>query len=291
MSACRHPKFRRKLTRYRSAAHLVRGLKHENRATAASEIRRANKPVVTAADDDAVVMRSVRGRCAIHHRFPAYACCLSRCASPSGRKSCRASYRRSLTLQAVLRVNVEGATHIPKNRPGSVVTARSHDATTRMRARDAHVHTSNRRSILRISGNRPVEQQLIESQLALKNITLRQPNLPLDIPWRANFRVQDEVLEIGAVPRDGFNRSVTERLALRVVPFAIGELVRTVLYEHRHVVLTVRCHRGIDLRRDQDVQIRRAGPAPLLPVIIGPFPHLDRVSDMHITAPGPRSAR
>jgi len=31
------------------------------------------------------------------------------------------------------------------------------------------------------TGNRPVEQQLIESQLTLKNITLGQPNLPLYI--------------------------------------------------------------------------------------------------------------
>src|ERR1700716_878253 len=66
MSARRDPKSWCKLTRYRSATHLVRGLKHENRATAASEIRRANKPVVTAADDDAVITRPASGRRSIH---------------------------------------------------------------------------------------------------------------------------------------------------------------------------------------------------------------------------------
>jgi hypothetical protein len=55
MSACRNPKPRRKLASDSSAAHLVCSLKHENGAPAAREIRRANKPVVTTADDDAVV--------------------------------------------------------------------------------------------------------------------------------------------------------------------------------------------------------------------------------------------
>ena len=58
---------------------------------------------------------------------------------------------------------------------------------------------AHRRPVLRIPRDRAVEQQLIERQLALEDIAFREPDLVLDIPGRADLRMQDEVLEVRAV--------------------------------------------------------------------------------------------
>src|SRR5262249_49148353 len=102
-------------------------------------------------------------------------------------------------------------------------------------------------TILRVPGHRPVEQELIERELPLKDVTFRQTDLALDIDGRADFRVQDQVPEIGAVPRNSIDHGVAERLAARVIPLAIRQLIGTILYKYRHVVFTIRRHGRIDL--------------------------------------------
>ena len=74
-------------------------------------------------------------------------------------------------------------------------------------------------------------------------------------------------------------------------PLPVGELVRTVLHEHRHVVFAVGRHGRIDLRGDQHVDVGRARPAALLPVIVGALHHLDGVGDMHVAARTGRALR
>src|SRR6201996_8009775 len=109
-----------------------------------------------------------------------------------------------------------------------------------MSARTAHIHPADRRPVLCIPRYRPIEQQLIESQLTLKNITLGEADLILDIPGGADFRMQDQALEIRTVARDGIDDRIAECLALRAGPLAVRELIRTILDEHRHVVLPIR---------------------------------------------------
>ena len=49
-----------------------------------------------------------------------------------------------------------------------------------MRARPAQVQSLQGRAVLRVSGNRPVEQQLVERQFALENVALGQSDLGLE---------------------------------------------------------------------------------------------------------------
>src|SRR6266436_8827327 len=79
-------------------------------------------------------------------------------------------------------------------------------------------------------------------------ISLGKSHLALQLARCADLRVQDEVLEVGTVPRDRFDHRVAEGAALVVRPAPVSKLVGTVLHEHRHVVLVVRGHGRVDLR-------------------------------------------
>src|SRR5581483_10028078 len=71
-----------------------------------------------------------------------------------------------------------------------------------MGARAAQVEPPDRRAILRIPRNRAVEEQLVERQLALEDVALRETHLALDVPGRADLRVQDEVAKAGDIERE-----------------------------------------------------------------------------------------
>ena len=51
---------------------------------------------------------------------------------------------------------------------------------------------AHRRAVLRVAGDRAVEQQLIHGQLALEDVALGQADLVLDVPRRADLGVQDQ---------------------------------------------------------------------------------------------------
>ena len=55
-------------------------------------------------------------------------------------------------------------------------------------------------AILRVARHRPVEQQLIHGQFALEDIAFGKTHFVFDIPGRANFGVQNQFFEVGAVP-------------------------------------------------------------------------------------------
>src|ERR1700753_1790737 len=82
---------------------------------------------------------------------------------------------------------------------GGIEPGGSHHPSSGVCTGTAHIHAFHRRSILRITRNRSIEQQLIKSELALKDITLGQPHLILDIPRSPDFGMQYEVLEIRAM--------------------------------------------------------------------------------------------
>src|SRR4029077_3793786 len=102
------------------------------------------------------------------------------------------------------------------------IGARSaHHTASRMSAGAAHVDAAHRRAVLRVPGYRAVEEQLIERELALKNVSLSKTDLVLDVPGRADFCVQNELFEIGAMPRDGVDDGGAEGFALLRGPLAI----------------------------------------------------------------------
>ena len=69
---------------------------------------------------------------------------------------------------------------------------------------------------LRPSRNRPQEQQLLERQLALKDVAFAQPPLALEVERRHDLPVQDQRLEVRRVLGDRVDDRVAEPLALLV---------------------------------------------------------------------------
>src|SRR5437879_5494704 len=96
------------------------------------------------------------------------------------------------------------------------------------------------------------KEQLMERQLALKDVALGQPGDTLDVRWREHLPSDDERLDVRRVPRDSVDDGVAERVALRIRPPA-GEMIRRVLYEYTHDVVSGGRHARIDHGRDHDV--------------------------------------
>ena len=71
-----------------------------------------------------------------------------------------------------------------------------HDAAARMVRRAAHVEALDRRAVLRPAGDRAVEQELVEGQLALEDVALGEADLVLDVERRADLLVDDQLAEV-----------------------------------------------------------------------------------------------
>src|SRR2546428_8706711 len=70
-----------------------------------------------------------------------------------------------------------------------------HDSAARMGRRAAHVEAVDWRFVLGPAGRGAQEEQLLERQLALADVALRQTPDALQVQWRAALAMQDEPLE------------------------------------------------------------------------------------------------
>ena len=78
---------------------------------------------------------------------------------------------------------------------------RAHDAAARVRRRAAQPEVADRRPEARVAGHRPVEEQLLERQLALEDVALGQPDRALDVERRLDVAVEDDVADVRARTR------------------------------------------------------------------------------------------
>src|SRR5205085_4229158 len=67
---------------------------------------------------------------------------------------------------------------------------RSHDPASGMHRRPAHPQVPQRRPVPRPARNRPVEEQLLQRQLALEDVALRQTEALLDVLRREDLLVE-----------------------------------------------------------------------------------------------------
>ena len=116
---------------------------------------------------------------------------------------------------------------------------RAHDPAAGVRGRAAHVEAAHGRAVAGPARHRPQEEELLERQLALEDVALGQAPLALEVERGQHLAVQDELLDVGRVLRDGVDHGVAERLAL-LVPRALAQLVGRVLHEARQDVLAGR---------------------------------------------------
>src|ERR1700730_6035683 len=108
----------------------------------------------------------------------------------------------------------------------------------------AHVKFSNRGAIARPAGDRPQEEKLLERKFTLKNIAFGQAGLTLDIERCNHLLAEDDFFQIWRVLGNCVYHGIAERVAL-LVPSAVAQFVRRVLYETRKDMFSGRRDGGI----------------------------------------------
>src|SRR5207253_6329890 len=115
-----------------------------------------------------------------------------------------ASWERSITVDSRNEVFscvssfrvFRGSRSVPQEAEGSIAPRRAHDAAARMRRAAAHPQVPNRRVVLRPPGHRPREEQLLERQFALEDVSFGEPELALEIERRQHLSVKDDVANV-----------------------------------------------------------------------------------------------
>src|SRR5688572_28534621 len=106
------------------------------------------------------------------------------------------------------------------------------------------------------SGSGPHEKELLETQLALKNIAFSQAEVFFEIQRRQDLLMQNRATQTRTIFLERIDNIVTELFAnIRPVIWAFCKMIRSVLHENRHNVFSRRCNRGIAKRRNHHVEI------------------------------------
>src|SRR5712691_10834909 len=139
-----------------------------------------------------------------------------------------------------------------------------------MRCGTAHIEVVDRGAVVGPSGDGAKEKELFQRKLALKNVALGEPEFALKIERSENLAASDDVFDVGSVFGDGVDDVVTEGFAL-VVPVAFGEFVRRVLDKAGENVFARRRDARIGEAGNHHVNVRTAGVAAVLGVVVGAF--------------------
>src|SRR6185436_8624476 len=77
-----------------------------------------------------------------------------------------------------------------------VAAGGAHDAAAGVRRRAAQVEVADRRFVLRPPGSGTEEEELLQRQLSLEDVALRETEGPLDVERRQHLAMQDDVLDV-----------------------------------------------------------------------------------------------
>src|SRR5687767_4961942 len=99
-----------------------------------------------------------------------------------------------------------------------------------MGRRSAHIEVADGRLIAGPARRRPQKEQLLERELALKDVALGEAKFTLEIERRDHLPMQDDVLDVRRVLRERVDDRVTECLTL-LVPRSFLQVIRCVLNE------------------------------------------------------------
>src|ERR1700678_4507119 len=139
-----------------------------------------------------------------------------------------------------------------------------------MGGRAAHVEFFNGGAVTGPARGRTQEEELLERQLTLKNMSFGQAGGALDVERRDELFAYDEAFEIRGILRNGVDDGVAEGFAL-IVPGSAREFVRRVLHEAGQDVFSGRRDGWISERWDDHVDVGTAGKFAVLGLIVGAF--------------------
>ena len=127
------------------------------------------------------------------------------------------------------------------------------------------------------------EEDLVQQQFAVEDVAARDARDGFDVLRRDDLHADDGFADVRRVLLDGRDDRFAEFVALRVVPAAF-EIVRRVLHEARHHVLSGRRHVGVDHGWEDHVEIRALRDLPILGVVVGALDVINARADGHRAA-------
>ena len=127
------------------------------------------------------------------------------------------------------------------------------------------------------------EEDLVQQQFAVEDVAARDARDGFDILRRDDLHADDAFADVRRVSLDGRDDRFAEFVSLRVIPAAL-EIVRRVLHEARHHVLSRRRHVRVDHGREDHVEIRALRDLPILGVVVGALDVINARADGHRAA-------
>src|SRR6266404_7159405 len=127
-----------------------------------------------------------------------------------------------------------------------------------MRGGSAHIEVIDRGAIVGPAGDGAEEEKLLEGELALEDIALRQAEFALEIERGEDLAADDNFFDVGGVLGDGVDYRVTKGFFV-IIPGALREFVWRVLHEAGEDVLARRRDTGVGEAGDDHINVRLAG--------------------------------
>src|SRR4051794_18085515 len=108
--------------------------------------------------------------------------------------------------------------------PGGIPAWRPHDAAAPVRCRSAQKEVAHWRPVMRPSRGGTKEQQLLERQFSLEDISLCEAERPLDIQRGEDLPVKNQIPDAGGVLRDRTDDGIAERFTA-LVPRTFDQVI------------------------------------------------------------------
>src|SRR5580704_5447483 len=115
----------------------------------------------------------------------------------------------------------------------------SSHAATGMRSRSTQIKPANRSAILRPTGHGTHKEELLQSQVAVKNIALSQSVCSLQVERCQHLSHFNRSRYIGCVFGDLFHHAIAQQVPL-LIPVALAQLVGHILHKARQNMLARR---------------------------------------------------
>src|ERR1700694_4431666 len=99
-----------------------------------------------------------------------------------------------------------------------------------MRTRSAQIQSFDGRAVLGPARHRPHEKELLEIQIAVKNVALRQTVGSLEVQWSDHLHRFNGAWYVGREFRNFFHDTIGEQIPV-LIPCSFREAIRNVLHE------------------------------------------------------------
>lgn len=154
---------------------------------------------------------------------------------------------------------------------GGIMAGNAGDAAARMGAGATKIKPCDGHTVIGMAQHRTGREQLVETELTVKDVAVRKSEAPFQIQRRKNLARENRAAEVRCVSGNRVDYEVGKRLALGfILPTApIGKMRRRVLHEEARYVSAGGGQHGVDRRGDEHFDNGLRGPAVRAGVEVG----------------------